>query len=105
MQKEEIINYIIKKKIIERAVPKGPDYEDICQDIYVYVLEKMDKIYEVYQENQEDNKAIDAYVKSIIYRQIRSDTSDIYYKYDLYNNKNQNYNEDGWDRIANETVE
>lgn len=96
MNKTSIIQELAVNKTIEEIVsniikqPVTDDEEDLIQDLYLYLMEKDDKLIEdLYNKNQ-----LVFYITRMVINNIKSTTSPYYYKYRRWtNNKVHNYNE------------
>lgn len=101
--RDDIIKWLYDIKIVENkttSILKKPaddeDVADLIQELYLILCEiTQDKWDELYEQG---DYIITAYVSSLIYQQLISDTSDIYYKYSRYKNTQKTMDESFWEK-------
>lgn len=104
MTRDETINYLIDLQFVEKYTTKliGHVDEDIIQDLWVQILEISDGKWELLWA-QGDSAPI-AFVSGLIYRNVKSYTSPVYYKYKKYKNFENTKTDQEWYNLAQELV-
>lgn len=98
-KKEDIIEWLIDSCFIENYIIKLSDWnetniDDIIQDVYLDLLELPQEKYDLL--TYQGYGAIKAYVSGMIYRQIKSGSSPIYYRYKGYKKHEVNVSPESW---------
>lgn len=96
--RNDIINFLIQRDFIENYVQKLEQdkklVDDVTQDIWIKVLEiEQERWDDLFQQGP---TSIIAFISGIIYRQIKSSTSDIYNKYKKVNDKELTLTDKVW---------
>lgn len=100
--RDEVINWLYATHIVEWYTTKlcmktleDEDTRDKVQEIYLMVLEiPQDRLDELYEQG---TKILSSYIVGLIKKQLVSDTSDIYKKYNRYCQTQLIKNEIFWD--------
>lgn len=100
--RNEVINWLYATHIVEWYTTKlcmktleDEDTKDKVQEIYLMVLEiPQDRLDELYEQG---TKILSSYIVGLIKKQLISDTSDIYIKYNRYYQTQLIKNEIFWD--------
>lgn len=84
MTKSSVISILARKKVIEKLVKfynlSSPYCKDLCQDLYVELLNKEDKlIVGLYERNE-----IEYYIRKMISNNVNSSTSPFYKNYEKF---------------------
>lgn len=75
---EDIVSHIS-----HRREPLPDDLKDLCQEVYLILLDyPKDKVVDMWECGD-----IDYFIVNVVMKQLRSDTSAFYYKYRKYNDK------------------
>lgn len=89
MSKQDIIENLAKSRTIEvfaKKFCKSPYVDDLCQDLYIALLEKPDDlIIELYEK-----KELIYYIRKMLRLNINSTTSPFYSKYEKFRKKSNN---------------
>ena len=99
---DTILNWLYKRGLVQNYVHKL-EYEtideatiqDIIQEVWLYLVEKKDKLKELY--DTQGITGLTAYVSGIIARQVHSNSSTIYKKYKANYKKFIHLSEQTWD--------
>lgn len=93
MSKRDIIEHLAKSRIIEDFAEKfckSPYVKDLCQDLYIALLEKPDDlIIELYEK-----KELIYYIRKMLRLNINSNTSPFYSKYEKFRKKSNNIDDE-----------
>lgn len=104
-KRNEVIEYIYSTGLVPNYLKKigfvndFEDFEDILQELWLAICETKDETLEklLNQGKEKDPYyAVRGYVSGLIYRQIRSKNSKIYYKYKKSKEKEFTHNDTGW---------
>lgn len=84
MKKCDIIEKIAKSKLVERLVKtyglSTPYYKDLCQDIYIDLINKKESlIVSLYESNE-----FEYYIRKMIKNNVNSTTSPFYKNYEKF---------------------
>ena len=84
INKSSVINILARNKVIERLVKQynfsSPYCKDLCQDLYIELLNKEDKlIVGLYERNE-----IEYYIRKMISNNVNSSTSPFYKNYEKF---------------------
>lgn len=97
MTKSSVINILAHNKVIEKLVKQynfsSPYCKDLCQDLYIELLNKEDKlIVGLYERNE-----IEYYIRKMISNNVNSVTSPFYRQYERFRKTT--------DEMTNETTQ
>lgn len=84
LNKSSVITILARKKVIERLLRKyslsSPYAKDLCQDLYIELLNKEDSlIVGLYERNE-----IEFYIRKMISNNVNSSTSPFYKNYEKF---------------------
>jgi hypothetical protein len=87
MTKISVIDILARKRVIERLVKQygfsSPYCKDLCQDLYIELLNKEEDLIVGLYEREE----IEYYIRKMISNNINSSTSPFYKKYEKFRKK------------------
>lgn len=84
MTKSSVISILARNKVIEKLLKQynlsSPYAKDLCQDLYIELLNKEDKlIVGLYERNE-----IEYYIRAMLSNNINSNTSPFYRQYERF---------------------
>ena len=97
LTKSQTINILAHNKVIEKLLKQynlsSPYAKDLCQDLYIELLNKEDKLITgLYERNE-----IEYYIKAMLNNNIKSNTSPFYRQYERFRKTT--------DEMTNETTQ
>lgn len=100
MTRDEIIQYLIDLQFVDKYTTKLNGYydPDFIQEMYLQILEISEAKWELLQ--QQSNFSPVAFVSGVIYRNIKSANSPLYYKYKKNKSVEFTQDEKSWQSLT-----